>query len=105
MSAKNKEVSYHTLAFICGLTKALRPKEHMTISQWADKNMVLPEGSNESGKFNTDSVPYQRAIMDAITDPYVTDVAVMSSAQAGKQPLFYVELVIIQTMSLRNNWL
>lgn len=84
MSAKNKEVAYHTLAFICSLTKTLRPKEHMTISQWADRNMVLPEGSNESGRFNTDSVPYQRAIMDAITDPYVTDVAVMASAQVGK---------------------
>lgn len=112
MSAKNKEVSYHTLVYICSLTKTLRPKEHMTISQWADKNMVLPEGSNESGRFNTDNVPYQRAIMDAITDPYVTDVAVMASAQVGKTTIvlcgigYYTDhepseqLVVMPTLTL-----
>lgn len=80
----NREVSWHTLQLMCRLADQLRPKETMTISQWADKYMVLPEGSNEAGRFSSDTIPYQKAIMDAITDPEVVDVAVMSSAQVGK---------------------
>jgi hypothetical protein len=37
---KNEKVAYHTLHFICSLTKALRPKEKMSVSDWADKHMV-----------------------------------------------------------------
>ena len=81
---KNVEVDFHTLQFICSLTKALVPRESLTITEWAEKNMVLPDGSNESGRFSTRNLPFQKAIMDAITDPNVVDVAVMSSAQVGK---------------------
>lgn len=81
---KNEKVAYHTLHFICSLTKALRPKEKMSVSDWADKYMVLPGGSNKAGKFRSDSVPYQKEIMNAITDSAVTEVTVMSSAQIGK---------------------
>jgi phage terminase large subunit GpA-like protein len=69
---------------MCRLAGALKPKENMTLSEWADKYMVLPEGSNEAGHYSSETVPYQKTIMDAITDPEVTDVAVMSSAQVGK---------------------
>ena len=71
---KNEKVAYHTLHFICSLTKALRPKEKMSVSDWADKHMVLPGGSNKAGKFRSDSVPYQKEIMNAITDSAVTVV-------------------------------
>lgn len=81
---KNVEVDFHTLQFICSLTKALVPRESLTITEWAEKNMVLPAGSNESGRFSTRNLPFQKEIMDAITDPNVVDVAVMSSAQVGK---------------------
>lgn len=84
MRTISKEVSWHTLQLMCKLAGTLRPKEPMTISQWADQYMVLPEGSNESGRYSSDTIPYQKAIMDAITDPEVVDVAVMSSAQVGK---------------------
>lgn len=80
----NKEVSWHTLQFMSGLAEHLRPKAPMTISEWADKYMVLPEGSSEAGKFSVDTIPYQKEIMDAITDPEVIDVSVMSSSQVGK---------------------
>ena len=81
---RNREVSYHTLHFICSLTKALRPKQALSVSEWAEKNMVLPAGSNTEGKYTTASAPYQKEIMDAISDPMVRDVVVMSSAQVGK---------------------
>lgn len=80
----NREVSWHTIQFMSKLANLLRPKENMTISQWADNYMVLPEGSNEAGRYSSDTIPYQKAIMDAITDPDVVDVVVMSSSQVGK---------------------
>ncbi len=84
MIVKSRNVSWHTLQLMSKLAATLRPKENMTISQWADKYMVLPEGSNEAGRYSSDTIPYQKAIMDAITDPEVVDVSVMSSAQVGK---------------------
>lgn len=109
---KVKEVAFHTLFFICSLTKTLRPKEEMTVSQWADKNMVLPDGSNEAGHFRTANVPYQKEIMDAITDIHVRSVTIMSSSQVGKTTIilcgigYYIEhepamqQVVLPTLSL-----
>jgi len=109
---KVKKVAFHTLYFICSLASALRPEEDLTISQWADQNMVLPDGSNEAGHFTTDSVPYQKEIMDAITDLDVRDVTVMSSAQVGKTTIilcgigYYIEhepstqLMVLPTLIL-----
>lgn len=79
-----RAVAYHTLHFICNLTNVLRPKDPLTISEWAGEHMVLPEGSNASGKFSTDSMPFQKEIMDAITNPVVRKVSVMTSSQIGK---------------------
>lgn len=80
----SREVSWHTLQLMSKLASTLKPKDNMTLSQWADNYMVLPEGSNEAGHYSTDTIPYQKGIMDAITDPEVVDVSVMSSAQVGK---------------------
>ena len=81
---KDKDVEFHTLQFICQLTDILRPREEMTITQWAEKHMILPDTSNEPGRFRVERAPYQKEIMDAITNPIVRDVSVMSSAQIGK---------------------
>lgn len=83
--AKDKSsVNYQTVKFMSDLTEVLRPRPPMTVTEWAEKNMVLPAGSNEPGHYSSKNMPFQRAIMDAITDPYVQDVSVMSSAQIGK---------------------
>jgi len=42
------------------------------------------EASAEPGKWNTSRAPYQREMMDAICDPQIEMVVVMSSAQVGK---------------------
>jgi phage terminase large subunit GpA-like protein len=57
----------------------------MTVSQWADRYRQLSsEASAEPGKWNTDRAPYQREIMDALCDPHIETVVIMSSAQIGK---------------------
>jgi phage terminase large subunit GpA-like protein len=63
----------------------LRPPPGLTLSQWADTyRMLSPENSASPGRWHTDSAPYQREIMDAIGDPHVRKVVIMSAAQIGK---------------------
>lgn len=62
-----------------------KPPPQLTISQWADQNLFLsPEDSAEPGKYRSDRAPYQKGILDAVCDPTVGEVVVMSSAQVGK---------------------
>lgn len=79
-----QEVDFKTLSFMCKIARILRPKTPMTVSEWADRNMVLPRGSSEAGRYSSKTVPYQKKIMDSITDPDTVEVIVMSSAQVGK---------------------
>lgn len=67
----------------------LKPPPDMTLSQWADEYRVLPQGTSAlSGRWKTDNAPYQREIMDAITDITVQKVVIMSGAQIGKTDAF-----------------
>jgi phage terminase large subunit GpA-like protein len=63
----------------------MKPRPRMTVSEWADAYRYLPaESSPEPGKWKTDRAPYQRDIMNAINDPAVHTVVVMTCAQIGK---------------------
>ena len=57
----------------------------MTVSEWADRHRVLTsESSAEPGLFKTDRCPYQREIMDIVTDRSIENIVLMSSSQIGK---------------------
>jgi phage terminase large subunit GpA-like protein len=59
----------------------LRPK--VPLSQWAEANIMLsPEYSNSTGPLML--FGWQRAIFDAITDPTIETVVIMSSTQVVK---------------------
>lgn len=61
---------------------AWAPPPRLTLSQWADKHAYLsPESSADTGQWRT--LPYQRGIMDAITDRHIEAVTVMKSARVG----------------------
>lgn len=63
----------------------LEPPPELTLSQWADTyRMLSAESSAAPGRWHTDNAPYQREIMDAIGDPHIRKVVVMSAAQIGK---------------------
>ena len=63
----------------------LRPPPTLTLSQWADKyRMLSAESNNGTARWHTDNAPYQREIMDAIGDPHVRKVVLMTAAQIGK---------------------
>jgi phage terminase large subunit GpA-like protein len=66
------------------LLAALRPPSAITLSEWADTYRVLSsESSAEHGEWVTDNVPYEKEIMDAISDPTVPKVVVQKGAQLG----------------------
>lgn len=64
------------------IRQAWRPPPKLTLSQWADRHAVLSaESSAEVGRWRT--IPYQRGIMDAITDRQIETVTCMKSARVG----------------------
>lgn len=61
---------------------AFKPPKKMTLSEWADNYAYLSaESSAEGGRWHT--LPYQKGIMDAITDPKIEQITVMKSARVG----------------------
>lgn len=72
---------------------AFHPKSHLTLSQWADKHRWLSADTGNGGRWRTDTVPYLRRPMDAITDPLVRKVTMMKSARIGA-----TQAIVINTM-------
>ena len=67
---------------IAEVCQAWRPPPRLTLSEWADRHAVLSaESSAEVGRWRT--IPYQKGIMDAITDRNIESVTVMKSARVG----------------------
>lgn len=70
------------------LARVVAPPPDLTVSEWADLYRRLSsESSAEPGQWRTDRAPYQREIMDAVSDPAVETVVVMTSSQVGKTEL------------------
>lgn len=95
----------------------IAPLKELTVSEWADQYRRLPpEDSAEPGQWQTSRAEYQRGIMDAFSDPLVSQVVVMSSAQIGKTQIlnnvagYYIDqdpgplLVIQPTVDMGEAW-
>lgn len=58
------------------------PPPILSLHEWAERHFYLSsESAAESGRWRT--IPYQRGIMEAMTDPTVTQVSVMKSGRVG----------------------
>ena len=69
------EMKKATVELFQRVFSVLKPPPDMTLSQWADEYRVLPQGASAlPGRWKTDNAPYQREIMDAITDITVQKV-------------------------------
>lgn len=85
---KDRGIEFKTLKLFREIAKVVSPPPRLTVSQWADRYRRLSaESAAEPGQWNTDRAPYQREIMDAVNDPMVEDIVIMSSAQVGKTEL------------------
>src|SRR3989442_780141 len=58
-----------------------RPPRRLSLAEWADEHFVLPLGDANAGRWRT--IPYQRAILDAMSDPGIERVTVMKSKRIG----------------------
>ena len=59
--------------------KLLEPPPKLTISEYAEKYMVLTsESSAEPGRWRPDRAPYQKGTMDAVSDRDIRKVLIMS---------------------------
>ena len=59
----------------------LKPPPRLRLSEYADEFAVMTGNAAEKGRWKT--LPYQREILDAFTDPAVETVAIMKSARIG----------------------
>ena len=67
---------------------ALRPPSKQTVAEWAGQNRVISEAtSSRPGRWRHENAPYLKEIMDAVNDPTVQFIAMMTSAQVGKSEL------------------
>lgn len=67
------------------LKQSLMPLSDQTVSEWADSyRMISGEAAAEPGRWRTDRAPYQKAIMDAFTEPGITRVVAKTASQVGK---------------------
>jgi len=93
------------------------PRPRLTLSEWADQFRVLSrKASAEPGRWITARAPYQRGIMDAISDPLVERVVFMKSAQVGATEILSNAvgyaihqdpgpiLVVQPTLSMAQSW-
>ena len=70
--------------FVQQLLPQLSPPPRITISEWAEANVTLShEESSQPGPWRNNYAPYQKGIMDAISDPNVEKVCVMKAARVG----------------------
>lgn len=61
------------------------PPPDFTVSQWANNERRLSaESAAEPGRYSTSKAPYQAGMMDALNEPGVHTVVLMTSAQVGK---------------------
>ena len=80
-----QKVHPKTIKLIRQAVKVVAPPPKLTISEWADNYRKLSsESSSEAGQWRTSRAPYQREIMDAISNPLVENVVLMCGAQLGK---------------------
>ena len=79
------DIPEHTMRVFARCVALLKPPPKLTLSQWADMyRMLSAENSAEPGRWHTEKAPYQREIMDAIGNPHIRKVVIMSAAQIGK---------------------
>lgn len=70
------------------IRSAIKPPPKLTVSQWADRfRQLSSESSAEAGKWSTSRAEYQRGMMDAVSDPSIETVVLMTAAQVGKTEL------------------
>lgn len=72
------------LFLVTAFLSAFKPPEVLTITQWSDKNRVLPDYAPEPGPYRSSRTPYLREIGDLLSPNSIYDqVIAMKGSQLG----------------------
>jgi phage terminase large subunit GpA-like protein len=83
-SAERDRFFWQTANYVCSFAAIARPPSKLKLSEWADRHRILSsESSAEPGQWVTSKAPYEREIMDAISDPFCPRVVVQKASQVG----------------------
>ncbi len=67
------------------LKKNLKPLKKITVSEWAEKNRIIPpHKSVEPGRWRNSRTPYLVKIMDSFNDLQIENIIFCSATQVGK---------------------
>lgn len=58
--------------------------EQLTVTEFAEREIILDESSAMPGRWRTEWTPYLQGIMDAFNDPLVEDIVMKMPTQVGK---------------------
>lgn len=92
-----------------------KPRDLLTVSQWADRHREMKSGTNAPGQWRTELTPYLREIMDSLSEhsPVRTVTFMKSSGVGGTEALYnwigYImhhlqnkdTMVVVPTLELR----
>jgi len=62
----------------------LKPPPDIVVSEWADRNIVLPETSAAPGRYRTSRAPHSRMIMNCACNIAIRQLSIMGSSQIAK---------------------
>ena len=96
--------------------RGVKPRDLLTVSQWADRHRELKSGTNAPGRWNTALTPYLEEIMDALSEhsPVRQVTLIKSSGVGGTEAMYnwlgYIMhhlqnkdlLVVVPTLELRD---
>src|SRR5690554_6060176 len=75
-----------TIALFKKILKVVAPPPDVLPSGWAEKNLVLNESALSTGKWRSNTAPYQKEIIDAVIDPEVEKIVIRSEERrVGKE--------------------
>jgi phage terminase large subunit GpA-like protein len=77
-------VAFQIEGALARVRKGYAPPPDLTVSEFADKEIVVTSGPLAGTHWRTDFAPYQRGIMDVFHEPGVEVAVVMGSSQWGK---------------------
>ncbi len=63
--------------------QVLRPRERLTVSEWAEKFRILPDGNSIPGPWRNSVTPYLVEIMDTFSDDEVETIIYVKPTQVG----------------------
>lgn len=85
MTVKKYDFAKYRIArWMVGAVECLRPREHLPVSVWAERNRVLSGLSSAvPGPWQNSVTPYLVDIMDAFSDDFIEQIVLVKAAQLG----------------------